>query len=271
MAITTSAAASSTTSPAAKQSGFKYYDYKPSEAAGILFASLFLLTTLYHLYQVIRHRAYFFIALTIGGLFEVIGYVARVKSSFETPNWQEGTYIVQALTILVAPSLFAASIYMTLGRIILVTDGERFSIIRRSWLTKIFVAGDVFSFLVLAGGKLLLIHCPQIHLSANPPTQLRLSLYHSITHNLLLVPFVHHAMLTPAQVAASSHPKTSLSSRTGLTLSWAASSSRSSPLGSSWSRPPSSTFASTGTRPRRRWSPTPAGRTRCSCCTLPAC
>lgn len=59
---------------------------------------------------------------------------------------------MQSLLILLAPALFAASIYMVLGRIILLTDGESSSIIRARWLTKIFVAGDVLSFLVQSGG-----------------------------------------------------------------------------------------------------------------------
>ena len=61
---------------------------------------------------------------------------------------------MQALLILVAPALFAASIYIILGRIILLVDGERYSLVRQKWLTKVFVAGDVFSFLVQSGGKL---------------------------------------------------------------------------------------------------------------------
>lgn len=42
---------------------------------------------------------------------------------------------------------------MELGRIMIVTGGEHLSPIRRSWLTKIFVVGDVISFLVQAGGQ----------------------------------------------------------------------------------------------------------------------
>jgi hypothetical protein len=59
---------------------------------------------------------------------------------------------MQSILLLVAPALFAASIYIILGRIILLTDGERHSLIRQKWLTKIFVAGDVLSFLVQSGG-----------------------------------------------------------------------------------------------------------------------
>lgn len=71
-------------------------------------------------------------------------------------EWTTTPYIMQSLLLLLAPALFAASIYMVLGRIIRLTDGESHSIIRARWLTKIFVAGDVMSFLAQsAGGGML--------------------------------------------------------------------------------------------------------------------
>jgi len=45
----------------------------------------------------------------------------------------------------VAPALFAASIYIVLGRVILLVDGKEYSPVWQKWLTKIFVAGDVVS------------------------------------------------------------------------------------------------------------------------------
>lgn len=62
-------------------------------------------------------------------------------------------YIVQTLTILVAPALFAATIYMILHRLIVVVRAESYSPIRPSWLTKIFVFGDLMSFLIQIGGS----------------------------------------------------------------------------------------------------------------------
>ena len=59
---------------------------------------------------------------------------------------------MQSLLILVAPALFAATIYMTLGRLIRALGCERFSVIRVNWLTKIFVVGDVLSFFIQGGG-----------------------------------------------------------------------------------------------------------------------
>ena len=97
----------------------------------------------------------FLIAFIIGGLFEAIGYAARAVSAHENPNYSTMPYALQSLFILLAPSLFAASIYMILGRIIRLTDGDSRSLIRATRLTKIFVLGDVLSFLIQSGGKYL--------------------------------------------------------------------------------------------------------------------
>jgi hypothetical protein len=45
---------------------------------------------------------------------------------------------------------------MQLGRIISLVNGDPCCIIRKSWLTKIFVCGDILSFFLQGGGV-----CPQ--------------------------------------------------------------------------------------------------------------
>jgi hypothetical protein len=89
-------------------------------------------------------------------LVETIGYVGRLLSSIEAPDYTKGPYIMQSALILIAPAFLAASIYMTLGRIIFMLDGEKCSLIRLKWLTKIFVTGDVLSFLMQASGRSIL-------------------------------------------------------------------------------------------------------------------
>lgn len=121
---------------------FQLYRYDPSLAAAIIFIGLFFLASFLHLYQLLRTRTWFFIPFVIGGFMESIGYIGRAIGSQETPNWTVGAYVIQSILILVAPALFAASIYMELGRIIRLTDGESLSLIRARWLTKIFVAGE---------------------------------------------------------------------------------------------------------------------------------
>jgi len=87
---------------------------------------------------------------------EIGGYIARSKSSGEAPDYTLVPYIIQSLLLLVAPALFAASIYMELGRLVLMTSGEHALCIRRTRLTKIFVIGDILSFFLQAGGTTVL-------------------------------------------------------------------------------------------------------------------
>jgi hypothetical protein len=77
---------------------------------------------------------------------EVIGYIGRT-----VPDTL-GAYIVQSIFLLVAPALFAASIYMELGRIVVLVDGDRYLFVPRRWLTRIFVTGDVLSFFMQGAG-----------------------------------------------------------------------------------------------------------------------
>lgn len=42
---------------------------------------------------------------------------------------------------------------MELGRIVLMIDGEGRVLISKKWMTKVFVTGDVLSFILQAGGK----------------------------------------------------------------------------------------------------------------------
>ncbi|KAJ5545844.1 hypothetical protein N7494_003429 [Penicillium frequentans] len=136
---------------------FTYYYYTPSAAAAAIFIVLFGLSTLLHFYQLVRTRTWFMIPFLIGGILETIGYVGRLLSSRESPNFTEGPYVIQSALILIAPAFFAASIYMTLGRIIFMTDAEKCSVVKLRWLTKIFVAGDVLSFLMQASGAGLMV------------------------------------------------------------------------------------------------------------------
>ncbi|KAI4727165.1 RTA1-domain-containing protein [Aureobasidium sp. EXF-10728] len=129
---------------------FVLYHYTPSIAAAVIFVVLFALGFIGHVYYVAKLRARYFIAFAIGVLFECVGYVGRALSHSDKEAL--GPFIMQSLLILVAPALYAASIYMVLGRIIRLLGAEEYSIIRTKWLTKVFVIGDVFSFLVQSSG-----------------------------------------------------------------------------------------------------------------------
>ncbi|KAH7029762.1 RTA1 like protein-domain-containing protein [Microdochium trichocladiopsis] len=129
---------------------FALYRYDVSLPAAIAAAAVFLVLSLLHTWRIVRHRSLYFTAFTIGGYFQVIGYCGRIWSHFDATAI--GGFVMQAILILVAPALYAASIYMILGRLIRAVHAESLSIIPLRWMTKIFVAGDVLSFLLQAGG-----------------------------------------------------------------------------------------------------------------------
>ncbi|KAJ4247523.1 hypothetical protein NW762_013202 [Fusarium torreyae] len=132
--------------------GFTFYNYEPSLVAAVIFVIIFVVTTLFHLWQMFRYRTWYFIPFLIGCLFEAFGYVGRALSAHEAPDYTKNPYIMQSILLLLGPALLAASIYMILGRLITLLDADHLSIIRTNWLTKVFVIGDVLSFFAQSGG-----------------------------------------------------------------------------------------------------------------------
>jgi hypothetical protein len=59
---------------------------------------------------------------------------------------------MQSLFILLAPPMYAASVYMVLGRLVSHLHAADRSLVSVRWMTKIFVSGDVLSFLTQGSG-----------------------------------------------------------------------------------------------------------------------
>lgn len=133
--------------------GTEYYKYHPSLAAATVFAALFAISTILHTYQLFRTRTWYMIPVVLGGFCEWIGYVGRALNAHEAPEYHLAPFILQAILLLIAAVLFAASIYMELGHIILLIGGDHHSVIRKKLLTPLFVCGDIFSFLVQSTGS----------------------------------------------------------------------------------------------------------------------
>ncbi|GFN20335.1 RTA1 domain-containing protein [Aspergillus tubingensis] len=127
------------------------WEYVPSIAASVIFLLLFLAPTLFHVWKAWKTHARFCIPFILGGVFEVIGYAFRAACTNATANLI--LYILQSVLILLGPVLFAASVYMVLARLIRSVGAEKYSLVRISWVTKTFVAGDIVSFLVQGQGS----------------------------------------------------------------------------------------------------------------------
>ncbi|KAL6918731.1 hypothetical protein FSHL1_002731 [Fusarium sambucinum] len=133
------------------------YHYDPSMAAAVIFIVAFSLSGIYHTYQVIRLKSWYFIPFVVGSIVEIVGYAGRaVNASEPSGKWTLVPYIIQALFLLLGPPFYAASIYMVLGRLIRLLRAERYSVVRLNWLTKIFLVGDIASIVAqgMGGGML---------------------------------------------------------------------------------------------------------------------
>ncbi|GAA5910632.1 hypothetical protein JCM6882_001044 [Rhodosporidiobolus microsporus] len=100
-----------------------------------------------------RHR--YMLPLLLGMIFMAAGFGVRV---YYAKVWQDSglsVYIATTMLILLSPCLYLAQDYMLLHRLAdaLGEDvAQRCLFIRSSWITKIFVSADVFTFLLQAGG-----------------------------------------------------------------------------------------------------------------------
>lgn len=82
---------------------------------------------------------------------EAVGYYGRVWSS---SNIRQGSpYLIQLMLILASAPLIAATIYMTLGRLIRSLDAEEHAVLSTRLTTKIYVLIDIGSFLCQMAGS----------------------------------------------------------------------------------------------------------------------
>jgi len=84
-----------------------------------------------------------------------MGFISRYISA-KNPT-EEGPFIAQTLFILLAPIIYSASIYALLEKLLQYIGAEKCLPIRASLITKLYVGGDIFTFLVQAAGASMLV------------------------------------------------------------------------------------------------------------------
>jgi hypothetical protein len=126
------------------------YGYEPSLIFNAVFAGLFGLALLIHLYYGIRYKTWtYMVALGLGCFAESAGYAARVLMHFNP--WNKMAFNIQVVLLIFAPSFLAAGIYLTLKHIVL-QFGKEWSRLRPSWYTYVFIACDVSSLAMQSAG-----------------------------------------------------------------------------------------------------------------------
>lgn len=119
------------------------YTYRPSFGANVAFLALFATSGVFHLFQgVVWRKTAFAIAIIIGCIAEVIGYVGRVIS-YGDPFDQNG-FLIQVCCLTIAPAFFSASKYFTSGDLVTGISPET-SRIRPATYAYIFIPCDIVS------------------------------------------------------------------------------------------------------------------------------
>ncbi|RVD83188.1 uncharacterized protein DFL_007587 [Arthrobotrys flagrans] len=129
------------------------YGYAPKLAPNVVLLVLFVLSTIGFIVVGIWKKTWgFFVAMSLGGLLEVIGYVGRVGGSSDPFDGLGGqSFMIQICCLTVAPACYAAGIYLCLARIV-IAFGEDISRIKPRWYTYIFVTCDLVSLITQSIG-----------------------------------------------------------------------------------------------------------------------
>ncbi|KAJ1552771.1 hypothetical protein HK405_010083 [Cladochytrium tenue] len=137
------------------------YDYsyslfgeKPNLPLAYFAAAVFILTAVVHIVQARRFRVRYMAPAIAGAIMEALGYAARTQAIKDPFNSQG--YASQQSFIVIAPVLVAATQYIILEHIMVHVDAT-LAPVRPSLVAKIFVGGDIVSFVVQAAGSGLLV------------------------------------------------------------------------------------------------------------------
>ncbi|KAF9891388.1 hypothetical protein FE257_004244 [Aspergillus nanangensis] len=126
------------------------YGYTPNLPANALLATIFGICGIYHILIGLKARSWtFMIALAIGSLMEMVGYIARI--GMHNNVWDSGAFQQQIVCLIVAPSFVAAGIYWSLKHIVLHVGPEH-SRLRPNLYPWVFIGCDIGSIILQAAG-----------------------------------------------------------------------------------------------------------------------
>ncbi|KAJ5884668.1 hypothetical protein N7495_009178 [Penicillium taxi] len=124
--------------------------YTPNLGGNIFFVIFFGILGVAQVGLGVYYRTWtFMIALGVGALMEMAGYIGRVLMHYNP--WNVSAFKLQIVCLILAPTFIAAGIYLTLKHIIL-NLGPEHSRLKPRLFTWIFISCDVGSLLLQAAG-----------------------------------------------------------------------------------------------------------------------
>jgi hypothetical protein len=129
-----------------------HFNYIPNLAGNALYTAIFALYIFMNVLLGIRYKTWgYMIAMCLGLVGEVIGYVARIMLHNNPFDPTGNNFIIYLVCLTISPAFFAAAIYLCLGRIVVVY-GEDLSRFYPRTYTLIFCGCDIFSLVLQAAG-----------------------------------------------------------------------------------------------------------------------
>ncbi|KAK0727153.1 RTA1 like protein-domain-containing protein [Lasiosphaeria miniovina] len=125
------------------------YSYWPTLGAGIAFDVLFGIALIGHLIQFARFRKWTSILFALGAATEAIGWAGRTWSA-KCP-YNRDAFLMQITTLIIAPTFFAAALYVLLHNLI-TRLGRETSMLSPRMYAIVFCTCDVISLVVQAVG-----------------------------------------------------------------------------------------------------------------------
>ncbi|KAH8832017.1 RTA1-like protein [Flagelloscypha sp. PMI_526] len=127
------------------------YGYTPTKSACLIFAILFLLSFLTHVFQAFKYKQrWLLITAGLCALLEFLGWASRLWSSYNMSN--RLPFKLQLVFTIVAPTPLLAVNFVVVGRLIRLL-GPQYSRLSPRWYTIVFLTCDVTALLTqLLGG-----------------------------------------------------------------------------------------------------------------------
>jgi len=136
------------------------WSYTPSFAVALVAVILYAIVTVLLIGRMFQFRAWWFIAVILGGIMECLGLGARARNTQDLTN--QSLYKMQLACTILAPIFTAAAEYILLGRIMDYV-GRRFSLFRPTLVSWVFISSDAISFLIQVGGAAALLARPDVN------------------------------------------------------------------------------------------------------------
>ncbi|PYI11623.1 RTA1-domain-containing protein [Aspergillus sclerotiicarbonarius CBS 121057] len=127
-----------------------YVYYVPSLAGNAFYLAVFAALLIAQVGLGIRYRTWGYLIGLFGGLvLEIIGYAGRLQMHYNPFRFDP--YLEYLICLTIGPAFFSASIYICLGRIVVIY-GEKVSRLRPRTYTIVFVLCDLISLILQAAG-----------------------------------------------------------------------------------------------------------------------